>query len=384
MQLGKFFPEKAQVHLPLHYAYSRETVSPQYNPLDQDVKLNDALGLLDSKAEKDSLKSLSQQQVTTKSIALNNVQVNIKSKNPMPYDPANFSMSYAYNERKRTDPETVYETTKNYQGNLSYVYTPYAKPFQPFENIEKNNGYTRYIKQFALNYLPSNISFQTSILRNYYEIQLRNLDLLSSGTNTIPVSFSQQFYWDRSFNIRLNPLNNLSIDFSAGTNARIEEPHVQVNKKLNPHAYEVWKDSVKKSIAELGTPLAYDQTFNVTYTLPLQYIPVLDWMGGSMSYNATYNWERGSFVDRDIKTGNSIKNQRHVNLQGSMNFQSFYNKNRFLRKINQKYGSAAESNRRTQEDKNRKKQKKKFKSCTILLFFSLLTKFKNIFLKYLF
>ena len=137
--------------------------------------------------------------------------------------------------------------------------------------------------------MSSNISFQTSILRNYYEIQLRNLDLLSSGTNTIPVSFSQQFYWDRSFNIRLNPLNNLSIDFSAGTNARIEEPHVQVNKKLNPHAYEVWKDSVKKSIAELGTPLAYDQTFNVTYTLPLQYIPVLDWMGGSMSYNATYN-----------------------------------------------------------------------------------------------
>ena len=120
----------------------------------------------------------------------------------MPYDPANFSMSYAYNERKRTDPETVYETTKNYQGNLSYVYTPYAKPFQPFENIEKNNGYTRYIKQFALNYLPSNISFQTSILRNYYEIQLRNLDLLSSGTNTIPVSFSQQFYWNRSFDDR--------------------------------------------------------------------------------------------------------------------------------------------------------------------------------------
>lgn len=360
MQLGKFFPEKAQVSLPLHYAYSRETVSPQYNPLDQDVKLNDALNLLDSKAEKDSLKSLSQRQVTTKSLALNNVQVNIRSKNPMPYDPANFSMSYTYNESKRTDPETIYETTTNYQGNLSYIYTPYAKPFQPFSNIEKDNGFTRYFKQFALNYLPSNISFQTSMLRNYYEIQLRNLDPLS--TSNIPVSFSQQFYWDRSFSIRLNPLSNLNIDFSAGTNARIEEPHVQVNKKLNPHAYEIWKDSVKRSIAELGTPLLYDQTFNVTYSLPLQYIPVLDWMGGSMSYNATYNWERGPFVGRHIKTGNSIKNQRQMNLQGSMNFQSFYNKNRLLRRINQKYGSATESSRRSQENRSQKKQKRKFET----------------------
>ena len=33
-----------------------------------------------------------------------------------------------------------------------------------------------------------------------------------------------------------------------------------------------------------------------------------------------------------------------------------------MRKINQKYSSATESNRRTQEDKNRKKQKKKFET----------------------
>ncbi len=154
----------------------------------------------------------------------------------------------------------------------------------------------------------------------------------------------------------------MNIDFSAGTNARIEEPHVQVNRKLNPRAYEIWKDSVKKSIAELGTPLLYDQTFNVTYSLPLQYIPVLDWMGGSISYNATYNWERGPFVGRNIKTGNSIKNQRQMNLQGSMNFLSFYNKNRQLRRINQKYGSATESSRRAQESRSQRKQKRKFET----------------------
>lgn len=360
IQLGKFFPEKAQVNLPLYYAYSRETVSPQYNPLDQDVKLTTTLKSIDSKSERDSIKSLTQQQVTTQSLAFNNVTVNIRSKTPMPYDPANFSMSYAYNESKRTDPETVYETTKNHQANLSYNYTPYARPFQPFENIENNSGYTRYIKQFALNYLPSNISFQTSMLRNYYEIQLRNLDQVGAGFNSIPVSFSQQFYWDRAFNIRWNPLNNLSVDFGSATNARIEEPHVQVNKKLNPNDYEVWKDSVKKSIAEWGTPLAYDQMLNVTYTLPFQYIPVLDWVAGSVSYNAKYNWERGSFIDKDVQVGNIVKNQREISLQGSLNFQGLYNKNRFLKIINQKYGAISQNDRRVDESRNRKKQKKKF------------------------
>ena len=38
----------------------------------------------------------------------------------MPYDPSNFSFGYAYNERERKDPETVYETTINYRGYLSY------------------------------------------------------------------------------------------------------------------------------------------------------------------------------------------------------------------------------------------------------------------------
>ena len=360
IQLGKFFPEKTQVNLPLYYAYSRETISPEYNPLDGDIHLSDALDAAVTQTQKDSIKNLTQQRVTTKSIALNNVQVNVQSKTPMPYDPSNFSFSYAYNENERKDPETVYETTKNYQGSLSYVYTPYIRPFQPFRDLERSNGYTRYIKQFAINYLPSSITFQTSMLRNYYEIQLRDMDHLddAASVHTLPVSFSSRFNWDRSFSIRWSPLSNLNVDFAAGTNARIEEPHVQVNKKLNRTDYEIWKDSVKKSIADLGTPLAYDQTFNVTYTLPLQYIPILDWVGANMAYTAQYNWDRGSLIDDNTKTGNTIKNQRQMNLSGSLNMQSLYNKSSFLKEVNQKYSTVAESNRRNEGSRRRRGQSK--------------------------
>ena len=348
VQLGKFFPEKAQVNLPLYYAYSRETITPEYNPLDGDIRLSDALDAAVTRSQKDSIKRLTQQQVTTKSLAVTNALVNIQSKTPMPYDPANFTFGYAYNENERKDPETVYETTKSYQGNFNYMYTPYVRPFQPFRDLEKSNGFTRYIKQFAINYLPTNVSFQTSMLRNYYEIQLRDMDHLDDAASvaTLPVSFSSRFTWDRSFSIRWSPLNNLTLDFNAGTNARIEEPHVQVNKKLNRTDYELWRDSVKKSIAELGTPLAYDQTFNLSYSLPMQYIPIFDWVAGSLAYTAQYNWDRGSLIDQKTETGNTIKSQRQITLNGSLNMLNFYNKNRFLKTINQKYSTVIEGNRR--------------------------------------
>jgi len=354
LELGKFFPEKAKVSMPLYYAYSKEIISPKYDPLNQDIKLSDALETVETNAEKDSIKHYAQELSTTKSISLNNVRVNIQSKTPMPYDPANFSMGYSYSQNNIRNPETEYETTKDYRGNFAYNYTPYARPFRPFQKIKKNNGYTKYIRQFGLNYLPSNISFQTAMTRNYYEIQLRDLSN-TTGENNIPVSFSQNWLWDRAFRLSWNFTNSLSMTFSSGTNARIVEPYVQVNKELNKEAYDNWKDSVKQSIRDLGRPMKYDQSFLVTWNMPLQYIPVLDWVNSSLSYNAVYNWERGAELtsddDEDLEIGNTIKNQRQIDWQGGFNFQSLYNKNKYLKKVNQKYSGTQNTSGRQQVQK---------------------------------
>ncbi len=335
VQLGKLFPSKVKVSLPLYYAYSKEVTSPQYNPLDQDIILKEAIDNEPTKAGKDSIRSFANDVLTTTAFALNNVRFDVRSKKPMPYDPANLSMGYASSVEKRTNPETEYETTKNFQGNLGYVYSPYVKPLKPFGKVKDHGGYTKYIKQLAFYYLPSSISLQNTITRNYYEIQLRDLNNMGS-VSQLPVSFSQNFYWDRAFNIRWNPLSNLSLTLNSGTNARIEEGYLQVNKNLNRDDYEKWKDTVMKSIAELGTPLLYDQNFMATYTLPFQQIPVLDWVTSNVSYKAMYNWERGAYVDEETIIGNSVKNQRVIDIQGGANLIPLYNKNDFLKKINQK------------------------------------------------
>ena len=362
IELGKLFPEKAQVSIPFYYAYSKETYDPKYNPLDQDVKLKDAIDKAETKAEKDSIRNYSQDRTVIKSVSFNNVRVNIKSKNPMPYDPANFTLGYSYSINDKKNPETEYETTKDYRANFAYSYVPYVKPIKPFDKLlKKNNGYTRYAKQLAFNVAPS-INFQTAMMRNYYEIKLRDLTGAATGVpNDIPVTFSQNFYWDRAFSLNWAFTNNLNITFSSGTNARIEEPYVQVNKELNPDGYQLWKDSVKKSIADLGTPMKYYQQFMATWQLPLQLIPVLDWTNASLSYNATYNWDRGATVSEDIEMGNTIKNQRQFDLQANLNLLSLYNKNKYLKKINQKF-----NNTRTTAKKTEKKKKPKLEKEIVL------------------
>lgn len=351
IELGKFFPEKAKVSIPLYYTYSKEVISPKYNPLDKDIELEDALNNATTQAEKDSIKSFSQDVSISKGIALNNVRVNIKSKTPMPYDPANFTFGYSFRESRLRSPETAYETTKDYNANFAYNYVPYVKPYRPFSKIKSNKGYMKLFTQFSVNYLPSNISFQTAMTRNYYEIQLR--DLTSTESMSLPATFSQNFSWDRAFNMTWALTNNLNFSFTSGTNARIEEPYVQVNKQLNPDQYQVWKDSVIQSIKDLGTPMKYDQTFMATYNVPFQYIPALDWMTGSASYNATYNWERVTTVD-ESEVGNTITNQRQVDIQSGLNLLNLYNKNKFLKDVNQKFGSTSRSS--NQRNANVKKK----------------------------
>ncbi|MDD6209038.1 MAG: cell surface protein SprA [Bacteroidales bacterium] len=337
VQFGKFFPEKAKVSIPFYYGYSNEKILPKYNPIDQDILLQEALDNAATKREKDSINDFAIEKAIRKSFSISNMKVDIKSKNPMPYDPANFSLGFAYSLDKKVNPTTEYETTKDIKANLAYSYTPFVKPYQPFSKMKNKSKNVRVVKEFGINYLPSNISFQTAMARYYYELQLR--DMSGAPENVIPVSFKQDFLWDRRFSLRWDLTKNLSATFNSGTNARIEEPHVQVNKDLNKDQYEMWRDSVWKSIWDLGTPLKYDQTFNVTYTFPSKLIPALDWTTLTAAYNGTYNWDKGAYIDEEIEVGNTIKNQRQIDFTGRFNMESLYNKSKYLKEVNQRFSS---------------------------------------------
>jgi len=345
VDLGRFLPEKAKISAPMYYSYSNQTITPKYDPLDQDIRLKDALEVVETRAEKDSIKNLAQDKTITKSFSLTNVRMNISSKNPMPYDPANFTFGYAFSKTEMSNPTTVYDLTQNYKATLNYSYSPMIKPWEPFKDIKSNSPWLKYPKSLGINLLPNNISFNSYITRFYTETLTRDLESYSLGGNNDQnqlLTYSQTFYWDRDFSISWDLMKNLKMSLQTGTRAEIEEPYLQVNKKLNPDDYETWRDSVWRSIRNLGTPLSYKQAAQVNYTLPTQNIPILDWINSTANYSSAYTWDRGADIDpdedgNDIEIGNTITNNMTLDFNNKFDLTKLYNKWSFLKKVNDKF-----------------------------------------------
>ena len=345
VELGKFFPDKAKVTAPVYYSVTKEKTKPKYNPLDTDMRLDDALESADGKFERDSIESIAVTRTTTTNFALSNWRLGISTKrHPMPYDPANFSFSYSHSHSHSQGETTVYENEDQWRGSINYTYTPVYKSWEPFKNLLAKNKSKWFdiLKRFGLNWLPQNVTFNTEMTRQYHELQERDMENL--GGSQLPATFSSQFLWNRHFTLRWDLTKNLHMTFQSATNAEIEEPYVQVNKDLYPTEYEAWKDSVWTSIKHMGTPLDYQQTFNASYQLPLNLIPIFDWVSGNASYNATYRWTRGTVDEDGSSYGNNINNNRQVNIDGAFSLEKLYNHIPFLKKANDRFNKSQNNN----------------------------------------
>jgi len=360
VDLGRFFPKKAKISIPFYYSYQEEVVSPKYNPLDQDVLLKDALNSVQTKAEKDSIRNFAQNKTTSKTIDLNNIKIDIRSKTPMPYDPANFGFSYSYAINNSQNETTEYDRTINMRLNANYAYTNPIKRWHPFgsgggssgssnnkptsnsnkssstDTKSSNSAAKKFLQDIEIGILPNNLTFNSDITRQYYEYQMRDLGDVG---NVIPPSFREDFFWNRTLAFQWDLTKNLILTFNTNTNAQIESPYVQVNKQLDPTDYTVWKDSVLQSIRNLGKPMEYKQTFSATYTLPFRNIQALNFLTASISFNSNYSWQRGAALqDTTIALGNTINNNRTIGLNNAtVNLLSLYNKFPFLEEVNKKF-----------------------------------------------
>ncbi len=345
-ELGKFFPDKMKVTAPIYYSVTKEITRPKYNPLDTDMELDDALESVADQHERDSIESIAITKATTKNFSLSNVRVGIKTKrHPMPYDPANFSFSYSSRNTRRSGETTVYEHEDEWRGSFNYTYTPVYKTWEPFKKSKSKSKWMALPKAFGINYLPQNITFNTDLSHTYSELQERDMDNL--GGSKIPAQWSSTFLWNRDFSLRWDFTKNLHMNFQSGTQAEIEEPDsdLPINKDLYPDRYTAWKDSVWHSIKHLGTPLNYRQTFTASYQLPLNKLPILDWVNADASYNASYNWVRGMRLEDGKSLGNTISNNRQLNINGNLNLETLYNHFPFLKKTNERFKKAATTNK---------------------------------------
>ena len=345
LDLGKFFPKESNVSIPLYAGYSETFINPQYNPLDPDVELDETLENAKTKAEKDSIKNIVQDYTRRKSINFTNVKVNKTGEKPRFYDPSNFSVSYSYNEALAHDINTEYDLLKNYRGSFAYIYNTRPKNVAPFRKSRGilNKKAFSLIKDFNFYYLPNSFSFRTDVYRKYQTNKTRNIN---NPNNIIDPFYNKEFNWNRYYDLKWDLARSLKLDFSATNIAKIDEPY-------GKQGTTEWKDSVWNNIADFGRNTQYNHNINVTYRVPINKLPLLDWTSLSTRYNATYNWEAGPLDEnQESLLGNTVRNSMTFQANSQANLVNLYNKVGFLKRINQKYS------------KSRSARKKEFKDVT--------------------
>jgi len=363
--LGKFFAEDYGVKVPMYIGFSESIKNPQYNPLDPDILLTTSLKALDNITEKDSLKHIVQDYVKRKSINFTNVRkakTNKKGqavKKPKVYDIENFSLSYSKNETFIRNINIEENRTVNYRGALTYNFNTQPKNIKPFAKVKfPKSPYFRLIKDINFNTMPKSFSFRTDVNRNYNETQLRNLTSTYGNSYPIDPTYNKMFEWNRMYEFKYDLTRTLKIDFAVNSKANIDEPAGRIDKKYPD--YKGKMDTIWSNVWDFGRPTSYHQAFSMNYQVPLNKIPLFNFISLNTRYNSSYDWASAPLALKQL--GHTIQNSNAKQYNGQINMNTLYNKVPYFKKINQGNRGrrkVGRNNTRKKEEETEELEKKK-------------------------
>ncbi len=355
LELGKFFGDRSGIRIPFYAQYSSTVLSPKFDPYDRDIELKDKLKEAPSES-RDSLKEQAVDFTSIKSFNFTNVRkerTGNSQKNPLPFSISNFSASYAQSEIKRHDPIIENDETDEYRGSLDYNYSIKPLYIQPFKNLVKNDKLIKFITELNINPLPNSISFNTSLNRIRTERSYR------FSEPEFKTWYTKRFTWDRNYDLNWDLSKSLKFRFNATNIAVIDE----LDERDPNFSPDKNRDTIWAGLRNFGRTKDYSHNINLSYNVPLQHFPILNFAQIRAQYNASYGWNAAALnVD---SLGNVIQNQASRQISAELNFEKLYNNIPYLKKINQGKRTTTRGNTNRQlpsrNSKNAKNDDKKKK-----------------------
>ncbi len=332
LELGNFLPESTGIKIPFYAQYSQTVRLPEFDPYDLDIPLKEKLKEENNKAERDSIREQAIDYTQIKGYNFTNVRKERTGKKagktPMPWDIENFSTTFAYTKITHHDPIIELDEIKKYNGSLDYNFSVRPKYITPLKKVVKNDKYLKFFTEFNFNPIPNSFSFYTLLNRQIQKTKFRFTD----DTPLYSVYFNKQFTWDRRYDLQWDLAKSLKFSFNALNIAVIDEL-----KQFDPVTGDPTPDSEIKqylwdNIKDFGRTKNYNHAFNVNWTLPIKLIPFLDFVSVKALYHGDYNWSAASL--NTLYLGNVIQNGQRRQLNGDLNFETLYNKSKYLKKIN--------------------------------------------------
>ena len=404
LELGKFLPSKWNVRVPFYAQYLKSISNPQYHPFDSDVLMKDKISAALTPQERANVRAEAQDVTTIKTFNFTNVKkerstkpaskknpTSTKTKSggaiaikgeeelddkaaakaakkaarkaappkPMPWDISNFSASYGYTETDRRDPLLEFDNTKEYRGGIDYLYSRKVNYITPFKSIKSKH--LNLIKQFNFNLLPNSFGFNTILDKTFKQRKFRL-------PNEKAFQFDEKsFVWTRQYDLKWDFTKSLNMRFNASNQSFIDElRQVGISDTADQRD---WQDEngIKRStevsenadfvqdywinnLQNGGRNRSYDHQLSLTYTLPIRYLPFMDWISVKTQYKADYTWAAGQLITIDDvgsepgegnQPGAVIKNNQNRSVNATLDFKKLYSKSKYVKSLD-KIGATKE------------------------------------------
>ncbi|MFM2392171.1 MAG: hypothetical protein RLZZ546_148 [Bacteroidota bacterium] len=343
LQLGKLLPKFLPVSLPFFASYSKSIKNYQYDPYQRDITVKEFQTMNISQQEKDDATNRAKETSTIKSFNFTNVKKEGGGKGNKPWNLENISGTYSYTQTLKTDPIISEELTTEKKTGLDYGFSTRPKYIQLFKFIKPKA--LKIISEFNFNLIPTSIGFNT------------NLERYSSyRTFRLPVQpifrFDDQRYkWDRNYTLDWDFTKSLRMTFRANATAVVDElrqvgiaNNIEERKWVNERNVEQAAGTNQETadryrsenFRRLGRAKNYTHNFGLTYKLPINLLPLMDWVTSNADYKSSYTWTAGalSIIDTDGSLpGNIIQNTQNRSLNANFSFDRLYSKWGYLKKI---------------------------------------------------
>ncbi len=342
ISLDKLIPRNAGVKIPMFVSFENTSATPVYDPANPDMKLSAALQAITNEDDKRNYLDIVRDRTVRRSLNFMNVR-KLKT-NPdapsRPWDIENISLSYSYRDERQKNFTTAEALQKQYKASLAYTFSLKNTTFEPFKNFNwLSSSWLKLIKDFNFSPLPASVSVRADLDRSFTKNTYRNTGSNGTFTESDP-AYVKYFTFNRQYNMRWDVSKNLTAEYTATANAVIDEPEGELDTQEK-------RDSVITNLKNLGRMKNFDQNIALNYTLPLDKLPVTNWVNADYRYQASYTWKAGTWnkVDSLVKSGeqdladtldfkNTIANTRSQNFTGRVDMVKLYNNIKFLRQLN--------------------------------------------------
>jgi cell surface protein SprA len=276
-------------------------------------------------AEKDNIRTRAIDYTKRRSINFIGVRKDrAPEQKPHVYDVENLTFSQSYNQVERHDYEVADYVDEQSNTAVNYAYTFQPKEVVPFKQTKfmKKSEYWKMLSDFNFNYLPSNISFNTNVLRQSNRQQFREVEVQGIGLDPL---YRRNFAFNYQYGFGFNLTKSLKINYTAASNNIVRN---FLNDDNTPKQdFNIWDDYF-----DIGTPNQHLQQLVLNYDIPINKIPVLSFVKATYSYTADYSWQRAStafsqYVDnngKEFDLGNTIQNANSNTLTTTLNMNMLY------------------------------------------------------------